>query len=95
MTDGNQSISFDAPAEYYADATRVSAGPYGFMFHFGLTSDSAAGDAQTAAIVRMSPQHALVMYQILKKHLREYEKQIGRIDLPDALFSDMGIEREV
>jgi hypothetical protein len=83
-----------APPDLYADALEIGAGAYGLVFRFGLATQS-PGDQKLVATIRMSPQHALVMYQILKRNLREYEKQVGKINLPDELFDEMGLEREI
>jgi hypothetical protein len=88
-------LSFGRPPEYYSDSLRIQGGVYGFMFSFGLQSDGTSGDAVTQAIVRMSPQHAVVMFQLLKKNLRAYQKQVGTISLPDQLFADLELDKDI
>jgi len=85
---------FTGPPEYYSDAVQVGVSPYGVTLSFGLQTNS-PGDAKAVAVVRMSPQHALVMYQVLKSNLRAYEQQVGTIALPDRLFEEMGLEKEI
>ncbi|MFQ6170356.1 DUF3467 domain-containing protein [Oryzobacter sp. R7] len=80
--------------EYYTDATKIGVSPYGFVFEFGLMTQS-PGEAKAQAIVRMSPQHTFVFYQLLKKNLREYQKNMGGISLPEEMLKDLGIEEEV
>lgn len=87
-------MSFNAPPEFYADGVKLTFSPYGFTFEFGLQTNS-PGDLRTQAIVRMSPQHALVYYQFLKRQLKEYETQFGKIMLPDALFAEFNLEKEI
>lgn len=87
-------MQFSGPPEFYADAVNLAFSPYGFTFEFGLQTKS-PGDMKTEAIVRMSPQHALIYYQFLKKYLREFESNVGRINLPDGLFSTLQIEKDI
>jgi len=87
-------LNIPGPHEIYSDAARVGSTPFGFVFDFGLSTQT-PGEAQTQAIVRMSPQHALVFYQILKQHLRNYELNIGKISLPDEIFDELRIERDI
>jgi len=85
---------FTGPPEYYSDAVQIGVSPYGFTLNFGLQTNS-PGDAKAVAVVRMSPQHVRVMYQVLKNHLRAYEEQVGPIALPDQLYEAMGLEKEI
>jgi hypothetical protein len=87
-------LHFTGPPEFYADATKVSTSPYGFRLEFGLMTDS-PGDAKGQAVVRMSPQHALILYQIMKNTLRSYIEVSGPISLPDEIFTELEIEKEV
>lgn len=90
----SSSFQFEGPKEIYADAVRLNASPYSFTFDFGVQTSNPDG-VQTQAIIRMSPQHTLVFYQILKNYLREYQDKIGIIGLPDALFSELKIEKDI
>lgn len=87
-------MSFNAPPEYYADGVKMGFSPYGFTFEFGLQTNS-PGDLRTQAIIRMSPQHALVYYQFLKRQLKQYEAQFGKVVLPDSLFSELELEKDI
>ncbi|HWH32417.1 MAG TPA: DUF3467 domain-containing protein [Egibacteraceae bacterium] len=85
---------FQGPPEYYSDSVRIGSNPYGIVFEFGLTTNS-PGDARAQAVVRMSPQHALVFYQLIRKHLRLYEANVGKIALPEALYAELDIDGEI
>lgn len=87
-------MSFSGPPEYYADSVKMSFTPYGFNFEFGLQTGS-PNETKSEAIVRMSPQHALVYYQFLKNALRDYEAKVGKITLPDNLFSELKLEKGI
>ena len=41
---------------------------------------------EDVAIIRMSPQHASVMNKLFTESLKEYQKQIGKINMPDAVY---------
>jgi len=89
-------IELSGPVEVYSDSLRMGVSPYGLMFEFGLQATTGdPGDTKTQAIVRMSPQHAFVMCQILRNNLREYQNQVGKITLPAALLAELGIEEEL
>lgn len=84
-----------SPPEFYADATQITSTLYGFALHFGLTNNSMGQENRTVATVRMSPQHTKVLCQLMKKQLRSYEETAGVIALPDALYEELGIEKEI
>jgi Protein of unknown function (DUF3467) len=94
VTQATAQFMWPTTPEFYADAVRINLTPYGVRLDYGLTTDS-PNDSRAVATVRMSPQHAVVMYQMLKKSLRLFEEQVGKINLPDALYTELDIEREV
>jgi hypothetical protein len=88
----------DVP-DLYVDSVRLAVGPYGFVLDLGVqglpdTPMSETPPVKRVAVVRMSPQHALVLARILAKNVRIYEEQIGKISLPGKMFEDLGIESE-
>jgi hypothetical protein len=93
VTISSGSLSFAGPPEYYSDSVGMSVSPYGLAFEFGV--QASPGDARTQAIVRMSPQHALVFCQILRKNLRAYQDQVGTIALPPQLLDELGIDADL
>lgn len=47
------------------------------------------------AVVRMSLQQALVTTQILRKALKDYEKNVGPLQVPHALLAELEIDEEL
>jgi hypothetical protein len=86
-------LSFTPPPEYYSDSVRMAMSPYGLALEFGV--QASVGDARTQAVVRMSPQHAFVFCQILRKNLRAYQEQVGPISLPEQIFTELEIDKEL
>jgi hypothetical protein len=86
-------LSFTPPPEYYSDSVRMAMSPYGLALEFGV--QASVGDARTQAVVRMSPQHAFVFCQILRKNLRAYQEQVGPISLPEEIFAELQIDKEL
>ena len=44
------------------------------------------------AVIRMSPHHALIFSKLLQKNIAAYQEKMGRINLPDELYKQMGLE---
>jgi hypothetical protein len=86
----------DTP-DYYVDAVRIAIGPYGFALELGIQG---IGDApgsekpltKRLALVRMSPQHAMILSKLLQKNVAEYQSTFGPIVLPDGMFRELGLE---
>lgn len=77
--------------DFYINSVKIIGSLYEFMFTFGLKSDPDK-DPQSVVTIRMSPQHAKVMANLLIKNVNSYEKDIGNIMLPDKLKKDLNIE---
>jgi hypothetical protein len=76
--------------DLYANSTEISISIYDVQIDFGIRS-STEETSKTVAIVRMSPQHALAMARLLLKNLREYERQVGKINLPRDLLEKLEV----
>lgn len=88
----------DVP-DLYIDSVRIAVGPYGFVLELGNqgvadTPGSEKPPIRRLALVRMSPQHALVLARLLEKNVRQYEERIGKIQLPSDLYRDLGLDPE-
>jgi hypothetical protein len=86
----------EGPVDYpemFADSAEIQINPYGVNLVFGVTH----GEQPTKRVVgvRMSPQHALVLTQLLRKNLKTYETKVGKIELPDGLYKGLQIEKEL
>jgi hypothetical protein len=85
--------------EYYSDSIRIGVGPYGIVFELGLqgmqdTPMSERPPTKRLAIVRMSPQHALIFSKLLEKNMAVYQEKVGHIELPRQIYDELGIEPE-
>ena len=87
----------ESPEDLYADSVRIAVSPYGFALDFGIqgvadTPVSEAPPVKRVALIRMSPQHALILAKLLLKNVGAYEEKVGVINLPDQMYKDLGIE---
>lgn len=82
----------------YADSTRFEVSVYGITLEFGQTRPTPGVPGRQPHIprvrVHMSPQHAKVVARLLAKNLRQYEAQVGTINVPLAILRELGIEEE-
>jgi hypothetical protein len=85
----------DVP-QYYTNIVRIASHIYDIALVFGKNRPiGATGDASTLesqCIVHMSPAHAKSLCLILRKQLRSYEEQWGRIPVPPDLAEEFGGE---
>ncbi len=86
-------IEEDVP-DVYANSVNMTMSVYDIILTFGQMTDPKDGP-KINAVVRMSPQHAKVFGMLLLKHLKKYEKDIGKIAIPSKMIKDIGVENEV
>ena len=71
----------------YANDTQIQLSPWDIRLIFGLISEPATVErpviVKTIGEVRMSPQHAKKVVQILERQLTAYENALGSIPVPD------------
>jgi hypothetical protein len=89
--------SLEEVPDYYVDAVRVAANLYTFVLELGRqgvpdTPGSEPPPTKRLALVRMSPQHALILMKILQKNLRKYQDEVGRIQVPEQMYRDLDLE---
>ena len=85
--------------DFYVDSVRIAFGPYGFVLELGVQGladmpGSERPPTKRLALVRMSPQHALILSKLLANNVATYQQKIGKITLPDGLYRDLGLEPE-
>jgi hypothetical protein len=86
---------FDIP-EYYTNATGVEIGAFDVTLSIGVADASDPGNRREYAIVRMSPQHALVVTAMLMKFVNVYENSTGGpMPLSQELIRLMGLEPQI
>ncbi len=65
--------------EIYTNSVKTGISIYEIMLQLGLESD---GKVKPICNVRMSPQHAKMLSEVLSRSVAEYEKKIGKIPFP-------------
>lgn len=88
---------FDASTpfpDFYADSVQVGIGPYGITLSFGLSRPEQPSLRQVVGRVRLSPQMAYVMTQLLRRGLRQAQADGLGITVPDAVLREVGVEKE-
>ena len=89
----------ESSPEFYVDSVRIGVGAYGIVLDIGVqgvqdTPMSERPPVRRLAIIRMSPQHALIFSKLLQKNLVSYQEKVGRINLPSQLYEELGLEPE-
>jgi hypothetical protein len=69
--------------EFYVDSARIAGNAFTIVIELGIqmNADPESGSpppTRRTAIVRMSPQHALALRDLLVKNLAKYEELIGQ-----------------
>lgn len=83
----------DGTPEFYIDSLNIGTQLYGCTMWLGtLRQDQ---PPLVKAIVKMSPPMAKVMSLILAKHVRQYEEDMGPINLPKDLYHNLGLEEYI
>lgn len=82
------------PAEYYADSFKMDLTIYGAVLKFGLLSGPGKGE-QTVAVVRVSPQMMHVIARLLANASNKYDADMGPISLPDTLYAELGLKKDI
>ncbi|MBI4288865.1 MAG: hypothetical protein HY671_10605 [Chloroflexi bacterium] len=85
--------------DIYADQFRLTTGVYGATMTFGISpAHPSAGQVappRDVVTVRMSMEHAKVMTLMLRRTLKQYERDSGvTIGLPQNLCAQLGLSLE-
>jgi len=88
----------DETPDVYADQFIVTAGVWGVAMSFGKSpphpTPGQAPQAVPQAVVRMSLEHAKVVSLILRRQLKAWENENGEINVPHAVFNQLGLSPE-
>ncbi len=76
-------------AHSYANAVYVDYNPIEFFLKFGV-SEPGSDTIVDFAKIHLSPQYALLLNKVLTKNIEEYEKRVGKINLPKSLLEEIG-----
>lgn len=82
--------------EFYANTARLAHGPYDFVLELALVqlgdmNSKEDPQVKRVALVRMSPQHALVLSKVFQTQVAAYEATHGPINLSEQFRREMGI----
>ena len=80
--------------DIYTNSAKLVVTQYEFFLQFGLTTPPDEED-KSLVNIRMSPQHAKVLTAILRKHLKKYEQDIGKINILEQIVKDLDIGEEI
>jgi hypothetical protein len=83
----------EAP-EFYANQVSFRIGIYDVTMDFAVHTGAVVENRKLIATVRMSPQHALVMAKLLMKSMADYEKKIGKLNVPAQHYESLGLSEE-
>ena len=92
----NKQKAFEVPEdtpEFYIDSAHVQTQFYGSTLLLGELREGEA--AMIKVKVKVSPQMAKVLSLILSKHVREYERDVGEINIPKRLYHALGLEEMI
>ena len=83
---------------YYVDQFQLSIQPYTVSFAFGQTNALLRMGAVTTedqCVIRMSPQYAKVLALMLRRNLKNFERESGvTLMIPQNVIQQLGIPME-
>jgi hypothetical protein len=86
------------PFDAYVNGVQVTAGVWDVVIDLYLRSPASDPPSEHELVsvgrLRMSPQHALVLAQMLQKQMDFYQERVGAIILPDQLLKDLGLSED-
>lgn len=91
-------LFFDATqpfADVFADSVQVGFGPFGVQITFALTDPTHDPVRRTVARLRMSPQLAFVMTQILRRALKRAREDGIGFSVPASVLSQLQLEEDI
>jgi hypothetical protein len=86
--------------DVYSDGVSLNVGPFGCALNFAMSPATAQGGvpaalAQPVATIRMSLEHLKVMAFLIRRQLRDYERQSGvEVPIPADVLNQLRIGRE-
>ena len=82
--------------DIYANNIRAGMTPWDIALHFGIIIDASDSVAQIEerATIRLSPQTMKVLVAILPSMMEQWERQFGKVPLPDGLVPESSAIRD-
>ena len=81
----------------FCDSVQVGSSPFGISMLFTLAPNPswAKQEPRIVADVRMSPEHAKVLAIILRRHILDFEQQMGRpLPMHPTVMKQLGLSPE-
>ena len=72
----------------YTDFAMIAKNMLGFNLDFMQRVPGRAEQLNVVSRIAMSPQHAKLLLHLLKKNVKEYEKEFGKIKLPEKKMKE-------
>jgi hypothetical protein len=91
-------VNFQASGPFpdvYGDSVQVSVGPFGLSITFAITDPQDAARRDIVARVRMSPQMAFVMAQLLRKILKKAKEDGIGYTVPQDVLNSLELEEDL
>ena len=79
--------------EFYVNSVKIITHVFDIQMNLAVRRGT-NNQPKEIALIRMSPQHALVMCKLLEKQLQTYENQFGKIPIPQKLLDSIGLEKD-
>ena len=92
----NKQKAFEIPEdtpEFCIDSAHIQTQLYGSTLLLGELREGEAPKIKVK--IKVSPQMAKVLSLILSKHVREYERDVGDINIPKSLYHALGLEEMI
>ena len=90
--DNQETVEKPIP-DLYTNSAQFALSVFDVTITFGMRKHQDR-PIEDVAIIRMSPQHALVMGKMLMEQLKKYEQQMGKINIPDAVYQKSVIKED-
>jgi hypothetical protein len=81
----------------FSDSVQIGSSPFGVSLLFTMAPNPTKGQQVPTVVadVRMSPEHAKVLAIILRRHMLDYEQQLGRpLPIHPNVMKQLGLSPE-
>jgi len=97
--EGGVQLPDEKRPEFYVDQMRVTSGVFGVAMTYGVSEAHPTGggnrQVEEKVTLRMSLEHAKIVAMILRRHLKNYERETGTtIQLPANIYTSLGVAAE-
>ena len=75
----------------YATGVQLRTSLFEIIVKFSVKHPN--GESSLVCDMHLSPTSAMLLYAVLENHLATYEKQFGKIPVPDAIYTSLGAKK--